>query len=385
VQYSNRWLLVCITLSFSLPASVWAAAELSPAEVAFAYKVRHAAAELPAAAVDALRPAEDDEPSLIEETPVALTPRPKRMFSRRLLCDTAASVAEANNLPVPFFANLIQQESGFQPHVVSPAGAQGIAQFMPRTAVEHGLVNPFDPIHALAVSAKFLRSLLAQFGNLGLAAAAYNAGPRRVGDWLTKRGKLPTETRNYVQNVTGKPAEHWARPKAKAEELRLPAHARCPGLESVESRTIPGIAPEPKAIANIPTSTPRGFALAVAGAPRKVQLKIAVGEAAMKPAALAALAKKQGAARSVGSAKKSAAIAAPARKQAPGVRSVAQKSQGPAKTAMQAKANARMPLNVRPAPASTKVAGKPPAKAAAQNAAPRRQVASKKVKVAAAR
>jgi soluble lytic murein transglycosylase-like protein len=121
-------------LSFFSPASLWAAAELSPVDVAFAYKIHHAAAELPAGAVDALRPAADDEPSLIDEAPVAPTPKPKRTFSRRMLCDTAASVAEANNLPVPFFANLIQQESGFQPHVVSSAGAQGIAQFMPQPA-----------------------------------------------------------------------------------------------------------------------------------------------------------------------------------------------------------------------------------------------------------
>jgi soluble lytic murein transglycosylase-like protein len=367
-------------LSFFSPASLWAAAELSPVDVAFAYKIHHAAAELPAGAVDALRPAADDEPSLIDEAPVAPTPKPKRTFSRRMLCDTAASVAEANNLPVPFFANLIQQESGFQPHVVSSAGAQGIAQFMPRTAVEHGLVNPFDPIHALAVSAKFLRSLLAQFGNLGLAAAAYNAGPRRVGDWLTKRGKLPTETRNYVQNVTGKPAEHWVRPRAKAEELRLPAHARCPGLESVEARTIPGIPPDPKAIANLPPSTTKGFALASANASKNVQLKIMIGEAAMKPAALAALAKKQGATRvSVASAKKPTAVIASARKPTPGVRAVAQKSKAPSKTVAQAKANTRT------ASASTKVAGKSHGKAADQKPAPRRQAPTKKVKVAATR
>lgn len=58
-----------------------------------------------------------------------------RAFSKGELCSAAASVAEANNLPVPFFANLIQQESDFKPNVVSPAGAQGIAQFMPRVAV----------------------------------------------------------------------------------------------------------------------------------------------------------------------------------------------------------------------------------------------------------
>jgi hypothetical protein len=157
----------------------------------------------------------------------------KPAFSRKQLCTTAASAAEAHNLPVRFFANLIQQESGFQPHVVSPAGAQGIAQFMPRVAAEQGLDNPFDPIEALQASAKFVANLVDRFGNLGLAAAAYNAGSRRVSDWLAKRGKLPDETRNYVRNITGRPAEKWVRSSAKGDDVSLPPHARCPGLSTV--------------------------------------------------------------------------------------------------------------------------------------------------------
>jgi hypothetical protein len=113
---------------------------------------------------------------------------------------------------------------------------------MPRTARAYGLDNPFEPLHALAVSAKFLRELLGQFGNLGLAAAAYNAGPGRVQDWMARRGKLPEETRNYVRNITGHPAERWARVNAKTEETRLPAHARCPGMPAMEV-SIPQAAP----------------------------------------------------------------------------------------------------------------------------------------------
>src|SRR5437773_2776804 len=79
------------------------------------------------------------------------------------------------------------QESRFNPSSVSHAGAQGIAQFMPGTARLVGLANPFDPIQALPKSAALLRDLRAQFGNLGLAAAAYNAGPKRIEDWLVKR------------------------------------------------------------------------------------------------------------------------------------------------------------------------------------------------------
>jgi soluble lytic murein transglycosylase-like protein len=59
------------------------------------------------------------------------------------LCDIAADVAETYDLPAAFFANLIHQESGFRPRVVSPAGALGIAQFMPATASSRGLRDPF--------------------------------------------------------------------------------------------------------------------------------------------------------------------------------------------------------------------------------------------------
>jgi hypothetical protein len=125
------------------------------------------------------------------------------------LCDTLVSTAKANDLPLAFFTNLIWQESRFDPTSVSRAGARGIAQFMPRTAAEFGVDDPFDPSQALPASARLLRQLQLKFGNLGLAAAAYNAGPGRVTDWLRKGKALPKETRSYVQIITGRPAESW--------------------------------------------------------------------------------------------------------------------------------------------------------------------------------
>ena len=66
-----------------------------------------------------------------------------------------------------------------------------------------------------------------RFGNLGLAAAAYNAGPRRIQDWLDKKGKLPEETLHYVKTITGRPAEIWkGRVKAKLAAV-LPREAPC--------------------------------------------------------------------------------------------------------------------------------------------------------------
>jgi hypothetical protein len=213
------------------PASA-AALQFQPEQVAFAYSGRHAPSDLGA------RLLAIESPTLDPATPDQ--PLPGRdavhRYSRHELCTAAASVAHANNLPIPFFANLIQQESGWRLNVVSPAGAQGIAQFMPRVAQSRGLHNPFDPIHALLVSGRVLADLVRQFGNLGLAAAAYNAGPKRVHDWIAKRGKLPEETRNYVRNITGYPAERWT--IAKAASTPLPPLAHCPDAETRHAQAL---------------------------------------------------------------------------------------------------------------------------------------------------
>ena len=83
------------------------------------------------------------------------------------LCNALFTSAQNNDLPVPFFANLLWQESRLRVDDVSKKGAQGIAQFMPKTAVETGLANPFDPMQAIPASARFLQRLRLQFGNLG--------------------------------------------------------------------------------------------------------------------------------------------------------------------------------------------------------------------------
>jgi hypothetical protein len=135
---------------------------------------------------------------------------PSAPSMRDSICQALAQAAAANDLPVEFFTRLIWQESRFKPEAISPAGAQGVAQFMPGTARMRGLEDPFDPLPAIAKSAQLLRDLNREFGNLGLAAAAYNAGPGRVRDWLGGRRPLPGETRAYVRIVTGRSAEEWA-------------------------------------------------------------------------------------------------------------------------------------------------------------------------------
>ena len=140
--------------------------------------------------------------------PAAGARAPSDADLRESVCLMIESSARANNLPLEFFARVIWQESRFQPGVVGPRTrsgerAQGIAQFMPRTAAERGLLDPFDPVQALPKSAEFLRELADQFGNLGLAAAAYNAGPQRVRDWLSGRRTLPAETRTTCSPSPG--------------------------------------------------------------------------------------------------------------------------------------------------------------------------------------
>ncbi|MCI9879887.1 lytic transglycosylase domain-containing protein [Methylobacterium goesingense] len=132
------------------------------------------------------------------------------------LCRLIEGSAKARGLPVPFLTRLIWRESAFRVGAVSPVGAQGVAQFMPGTARERGLTDPFDPEQAIPHAAHLLADLNRQFGNLGLAAAAYNGGPGRVSAWLAGTGGLPAETRNYVLAITGSPAEAW-RPGAAVE------------------------------------------------------------------------------------------------------------------------------------------------------------------------
>jgi hypothetical protein len=135
---------------------------------------------------------------------------------------------------VEFFARVIWQESRFNAQAVSSKGAEGIAQFMPSTADFRGLADPFDPIAALQSSAGYLAELRDKFGNLGLAAAGYNAGPGRVGAWLAGRRGLPAETRNYVAIITGWTADDWASPSPpKTAETTIPQGVPCSELANL--------------------------------------------------------------------------------------------------------------------------------------------------------
>ena len=134
---------------------------------------------------------------------------PQAEFETKL-CKLIEAAATTHGIPSDFFTRLLWKESRFQSDALSPKGAQGIAQFMPDTAAERGLLDPFDIATAIPASAGYLADLKAQFGNLGLAAAAYNAGPQRVSDWLADESSLPYETQDFVLSITGTDAETWA-------------------------------------------------------------------------------------------------------------------------------------------------------------------------------
>jgi transglycosylase-like protein with SLT domain/sporulation related protein len=171
------------------------------------------------------------------------------------ICLMVESAARSYELPMEFFARLIWRESRFRTEAVGPRTrggkrAQGIAQFLPGTATERGLLDPFDPVQALPKSAEFLQELRRRFGNLGLAAAAYNAGPRRVQDWLDGTGGMPQETRDYVVAITGHSVDDWAtstdhwpeRDIGCGEMMALLKQKPTPYIAALERRVIAGAA-----------------------------------------------------------------------------------------------------------------------------------------------
>ena len=182
-------------------------------------------------------------PPADQSTPAAPQTQPAQVAPARApnvpptpddICRAVERDAAENALPVEFFARVIWQESRFNAQAVSSKGARGIAQFMPRTADWRGLADPFDPIEALKNSAGYLHELRDKFGNLGLAAAGYNAGPGRVSAWLAGKRALPGETRNYVAIVTGWTADDWASPKPPATpETTIPQGVPCTRLANL--------------------------------------------------------------------------------------------------------------------------------------------------------
>jgi soluble lytic murein transglycosylase-like protein len=128
---------------------------------------------------------------------------------RRVIFPLVHQIACEAGLPVGLFDAMIMQESGYRPNAISSAGAVGLAQLMPGTAVQLG-VDRYSLVENLRGGARYLKQHVDRFGRYDLALAAYNAGPKRV----ERSWQIPriTETQNYVRailtNWSGAPTTH---------------------------------------------------------------------------------------------------------------------------------------------------------------------------------
>jgi soluble lytic murein transglycosylase-like protein len=122
-------------------------------------------------------------------------------FVPREFADVISRASQRWNVGAAVLSAQLYAESNFNPFASSPAGAQGIAQFMPGTAASYGLSNPFDPAAAIDAQAHLMHDLLRQFASVPLALAAYNAGPAPV----AACGCIPPypETQAYVAKILG--------------------------------------------------------------------------------------------------------------------------------------------------------------------------------------
>lgn len=136
------------------------------------------------------------------------------------ICQHVAGAAHRHVLDPGFLARLLWQESRFDPNARSPAGAEGIAQFMPGTAGLRGLADSYNPAEAMERSAHYLAELVQRYGNPGLAAVAYNGGEARA-DGFLQGGGLARETVDYVRIITGLGAELWRDAPPPAPEFGL--------------------------------------------------------------------------------------------------------------------------------------------------------------------
>lgn len=147
----------------------------------------------------------------VESMPVRIAKAPRELLSAKRRCGIAeyldprlgAIVQEAAaefGLPCELLVAVGTVESGLDPAALSPAGAAGVMQLMPRTAAMLGVRDPWSARQNVFGGAKYLALLSAEFGgDLRLALAAYNAGPEAVKN-RSALSRYP-ETRSYVERV----------------------------------------------------------------------------------------------------------------------------------------------------------------------------------------
>ncbi|MGG3883623.1 lytic transglycosylase domain-containing protein [Brevibacillus panacihumi] len=130
--------------------------------------------------------------------------------SIQAILDKIKTTARSHGVDEDLVREVVRAESNFNPYAVSGAGAKGLMQLMDRTAQAMHVRNVYDPEENLAGGTKYLKSLLERFdGNIGVALAAYNAGPTRVSslgittdeELKEKYALLPQETQRYVEKI----------------------------------------------------------------------------------------------------------------------------------------------------------------------------------------
>ncbi len=131
-------------------------------------------------------------------SPVELSRKRKRQWDKKAIIQQATKAARFYKIPSKLFIALIQQESAFNIHAISPKGAIGLTQLMPDTAKALG-VNPKIPKQNIDGGARYLASQYRKFKSWELALAAYNAGPNSV----KKYDGVPPykETQEYIQKI----------------------------------------------------------------------------------------------------------------------------------------------------------------------------------------
>jgi hypothetical protein len=137
----------------------------------------------------------------IKNTPSTVFIAPVKPPAKTLSLDEAINNAsDRHQIDPDLISSVIHAESGFNPHAISPKGAQGLMQLMPRTASNLGVANAFDTGANVEGGTRYLRQLLELYNfDLIKALAAYNAGPLRVRQY---HGIPPyTETHAYVARI----------------------------------------------------------------------------------------------------------------------------------------------------------------------------------------
>jgi membrane-bound lytic murein transglycosylase MltF len=150
------------------------------------------------------------------------------------------SIGDRHHIDPDLINSVIHAESGFKPRAVSPKGAQGLMQLMPKTASKLGVSNAFDPKANVEGGTRYLRELLERYNfDLVKALAAYNAGPHRVEQY---RGVPPYyETRTYVANII----RDFNRKKRAEQKLAASSKAASPTTAEQKHSAVPTPRREP--------------------------------------------------------------------------------------------------------------------------------------------